>query len=79
MKGSLAQLIEYWITKYSEADKRELAIVLLESIRDDIPQAVTNDGKAVTSSRDVQKYLDEQVSELLRPSESCGLSRLRTS
>ncbi len=64
MDGSLAQLLEYWIRVAADQDKRELVILVLETVRDDLSQAHTKSARPVVNASDVQVYLGEQIAEL---------------
>jgi hypothetical protein len=64
MTGSLAQLLAFWIKEPHETDEKELVISVLETVRDDIVQAKTKDGKPVASPKDMQTYLDAQITRL---------------
>ena len=66
MNGSLAQLLDFWLNDIGKVDERELVILLLETIRDDISQAQTKNGRRVANPRDMQDYLNEQIAELRR-------------
>ena len=65
--GSLGHLIEYWLGNNSEMSTRDLAVLLLETIRDDISRATTKDGSPVASASQVRQYLREQVVALCSP------------
>lgn len=64
MKGSLAQLVTYWLSDKTTSDKKELAIIMLETIRDDFSNARLNGGRLVTDMGTLRDYLDEQIAEL---------------
>jgi len=64
MNGSLAELLLYWTEE--RVGEKELVVLILETIRDDISQARTTDGKRVVDPRSMQEYLDEQIAHLRR-------------
>ena len=76
--SALAQLLASW-SKSGELDERELVTLALESIRDDLPQAKTKDGRRVTDIRSVLDYLNDVIAELRKlngkPSSVRKLSR----
>lgn len=63
---SLAQLLAFWIREGSVASQEALVLLTLETVRDEICQAVLTDGKAVSGSQEMQEYLDDVITELRR-------------
>jgi hypothetical protein len=65
--AGLAQLLAYWVNDAGKIlGERELVILTLESVRDDIAQASTTCGRRVTDPQVVRDYLNEQIAELRR-------------
>ena len=64
MYGSLAQLLAYWAHHQEELDRKELVILVLETVRDDLSQAQTKDGRPVLDAHDLQSYFNDQIAEL---------------
>jgi len=63
--AGLAQLLAFWVNDAGKIlAERELVILTLESVRDDIAQATTTYGRRVTDPQVVQDYLNEQIAEL---------------
>lgn len=66
MDRSLAHLLASWADDREMRDRRELVILVLETVRDDLSQAQRNDGERCVEPRAVQMYLTEQIAELRR-------------
>ena len=63
----LAQLLAFWINDAGTIlGEEEVVILTLESVRDDIVQATTTDGRRVADAQVVQDYINEQIAELRR-------------
>jgi hypothetical protein len=65
--AGLAQLLTFWVNDGGKIlGERELVILTLESVRDDIAQASTIYGRRVPDPQVVRDYLNEQIAELRR-------------
>ena len=66
MSSGLAELLAYWADVDETWGRRELMILVMETIRDDLAQAQTKKGRPVVDIRDMQEYLTAQIQELRR-------------
>jgi hypothetical protein len=62
--AGLAQLLAFWVDDANSIRGQELVLLTLESIRDDVVQATTTNGKRVSDPQVVRDYLNEQIAEL---------------
>jgi hypothetical protein len=60
----IAQLLTSWINDGSPISRKELTLLILETVRDDIVQAVTIDGRRVTDPQTMRDYLNDLTIEL---------------
>jgi hypothetical protein len=71
---SLAHLLVSWINDDSTVDRKELAVLMLESVRDDVEQAVARDSRKKNNPHAMRNYLDNLITDvrrLLNNSKAC--------
>ena len=63
---SLARLLTSWAEDGRTVGRKEQVVLARETLRDDIAQAATVDGRQVNGPQALRDYLDELITELRR-------------